>query len=965
MLRSIARVSGLVALTLALAQGALAQGVQTGTLSGRLTTPDGQALPGASITVQSPALQGQRSAVSDGNGGYIFKGLPPGTYAVKFELTGMTTVERKIEVALARSVSLDASLSVTPLTENVTVVAEQPTVVGQSAVGANFKGAEIDRLATARTLQGIAELAPGLTDNTPNGGQVTISGAFAFDNAFLVNGVDVNDNLFGTPNNLFIEDAIDEVQVLTSGISAEYGRFQGGVVNAVTKRGGNNFSGSLRADFTNPAWRDETPLEERQGVKRQDKTAHFLQATLGGPLVKDKLWFFLAGRTEEQSTDNTFNVTGLPFTNTQSNDRIQGQLTATLSPNHTIQGSYLRNSTEQTGPSLASLAAEPATFYQPSRTLPNNLLAASYNGVLSPRLFVDIQFSQKKFEFENSGGRDTNIATGSPIFSNTFGVYYNAPFFDSTDPESRDNRQIAGSLSYFLSSSRLGRHDIKAGYENFRTTHTGGNSQSPTNYVFYSDWVSDARGNPVYDAQGRLQPAFGPGSGATLYLATRNARQDITTNSFYLNDKWTIDEHWSANLGARYERVRGVSTGEIISADTDTFVPRVALSFDVKGDGRFRLDATYAHYAGKYNEAQFGANTPVGSPNAIYLGYTGPTGSGRNFAPGFDPANYGVVTGGFFPTIAVRFDPNLSSPVTKEFTLAAGTQFARGYLKGIYTQRKVTGVFEDFIDRSNGTTDVTVQGVSFGLVDNVVFRNTDEPKREYRALQFQSAYRFSDRLNVQGHWTVQLRNNGDYEGEGANTPGATTRFGDYSELYSAARHFPDGRLNDFQRHKARVWATYDVSLGRAGRADMSLMWRYNSGLTASLVANNQAFTATQLARWAAAGYASLPSFQLNDVFYGERGSVQFAGAHLFDVALNYELPLFRSLRPWFKADVRNVMNKQALIGYNTNVRQDPNTPVDALGLRTGYQPTSAFGQARNNADYTIPREFRFSVGLRF
>ena len=108
----------------------------------------------------------------------------------------------------------------------------------------NFKQPEIELLATPRTLQGIAQLSPAVTENSPNANQIVINGAFAFDSAFLVNGVDVNDNVLAQPQSLFIEDAIEETQVLTSGISAEYGRFSGGVINAITKSGGNTFSGS-------------------------------------------------------------------------------------------------------------------------------------------------------------------------------------------------------------------------------------------------------------------------------------------------------------------------------------------------------------------------------------------------------------------------------------------------------------------------------------------------------------------------------------------------------------------------------------------------------------------------------------------------------------------------------------------------------------------------------------------------
>src|SRR5262249_57290164 len=126
----------------------------------------------------------------------------------------------------------------------VQVVAEAPAPIATPIVGSNIKHDEIEALATPRTLQGIATLAPAVSEYTPNGGQLVINGAFAFDNIFMINGVDVNDNLFANAQNLFIEDAIDETQVLTSGISAEYGRFSGGGVHAITKSGSHRVSGN-------------------------------------------------------------------------------------------------------------------------------------------------------------------------------------------------------------------------------------------------------------------------------------------------------------------------------------------------------------------------------------------------------------------------------------------------------------------------------------------------------------------------------------------------------------------------------------------------------------------------------------------------------------------------------------------------------------------------------------------------
>ena len=164
------------------------------------------------------------------------------------------------------------------------MTAEAPTPLTTTQVGANLKQERWTRWPRPRTIFGVAQLAPGLTRQHAQRGQVTIAGSFAYDNVFLIDGVDINDNLFGSANDLFIEDAIEETQVLTSGISAEYGRFGGGVINAVTKRGGNQFSGSFRANFTNPSWRDETPRRgPSRASERQDKTQPVLRGHPGRP----------------------------------------------------------------------------------------------------------------------------------------------------------------------------------------------------------------------------------------------------------------------------------------------------------------------------------------------------------------------------------------------------------------------------------------------------------------------------------------------------------------------------------------------------------------------------------------------------------------------------------------------------------------------------------------------------------
>src|SRR5690606_18479924 len=192
------------------------------------------------------------------------------------------------------------------LAENVEVVA--PTPVPAPAVAVNVRQDEVEALATSRSLSGIALLAPGVNDNAPNAssGQVVISGAFAFDNLFMVNGVDVNDDVFGNPQNLFIEDSIEDTQVLTSGVSAEYGRFSGGVVSAITKSGGNTFGGSYRVNLTNPGWASQTPFEADNGIDPESDLNASQEATFGGPIALDRVWFFAAGRLANVSSAGVF-----------------------------------------------------------------------------------------------------------------------------------------------------------------------------------------------------------------------------------------------------------------------------------------------------------------------------------------------------------------------------------------------------------------------------------------------------------------------------------------------------------------------------------------------------------------------------------------------------------------------------------------------------------------------------------
>ncbi len=971
----------LLALTLSLVTTttAFAQGRQTGTIMGSVTDGASLVIPGATVTISSPALQGLRTTTTDGNGNFTLPGLPPGEYKVRIELAGMRPVEVRQRVDLGLTARVDTQLQLDSLTETVTVTSTPPSVVTAVSAGANYRAEMIDKLAAPRTIQGVAELAPGVTDNTPNLGQVTISGGFAYDNQFLIDGVDVADNLFGTANNLFIEDAIEEVQVLTSGISAEYGRFGGGVVQAITKSGSNTFAGTFRNNQYKPSWTAKTPFEKSRNLKRTGDMQNIQEWTIGGPILRDRIWFFHAGRRQETTTPAPFQQTGIANSNQAKNNRLEFKGTITPLANQTFQGQYIRNQTAQMQPTF-TFSIDPSTIID--RTLPNTLVGANWRGVMGSNLFATAQISRRKFSFENSGGTSTNILD-SPFLTRGFtsgvpaSLHYNSPYFDSTDPENRNNRQVTGSLSYFLTTQATGSHDLKVGYENFRTTRIGGNSQTATNYVFQTDYLLNGS-EPALDGSQKPIPVFTPGlSRIQDWRATRGAELNITTQSVFAHDRWQLNSRLTFDLGVRGEFVSSEATGGIVGVETTTWVPRLGASWDVTGRAQTILQTSYARYAGKYSEAQIGRNTAVGTPDLLVLEYRGPAGQGLNYAPGFDLANYGVIAGSF-PLETVFFDDNLRSPTTDEFTVALGHQFnERSSVKATYQWRSVSGLIEDFLDdpTANGKVSIVKNGINFGTFDKTFWRNTNEPVREYQAVVLQGNYRLRSNWTVDSHWTLQLKNDGNFEGEGANTPGSSSFIGDYPEVYGGNwdRQNALGRLNDFQRHKVRTWTTYGLQLGRLGSVDTSASYRYNSAQTYSLAATGQPQSAVQLAR--NPGYARSAG-QAQTIFFDERGSEFFEDSHQVDLALLYQVPIWKTARPWLKLEFYNVFNNQPLVAFNTAVTPDASSALDADGLRTGFIKPAVFGTARSNADYpratTTPagvaqyaRTFVMSFGLRF
>jgi outer membrane receptor protein involved in Fe transport len=967
----------LVALFLMMAVTASAQ--VSSSLTGRVTMSDAP-LPGVTVTISSPSLQGTRMAITDVNGVYQFTAIPPGQYTVRFELESMTPASRTTTVGLGQTARVDLIMSAAALAESITVTASAPAVLETTEVQANVPAQLVEELPMGRTLIATTTLTPGVNSNGPNAGAITISGALAADNLFLVNGAVVNENLRGQPHNLFIEDAIQETTVQTAGVSAEYGRFLGGVVSAITKSGGNEFSGSLRDTINNDAWTDESP---NQSFENTDELLHTYEATLGGRIIRDRLWFFGAGRFFEQSQQDVYAESSIPFTATNEELRLEGKLTAQLTASHNLMGSYLTLETKQNNNCFISCFEE--TNIDADRTLPNDFTVVRYNGILSDRFLIEGNWTQKNFAFEGSGGD----AVGDRVFGtwaydvNT-GGFYGAPVFCGVcDPEERNNSTYGVKATYYLSTAAIGTHSIVGGYENWAEKRLSNNYQSASNYglITYSEVTRDA--------QGVVTPTIASGDLIGYFPIQQLSKgSNFVTDSFFINDKWDLNRNFQFNLGVRYDANDGKDSLGVTRADDSLWSPRLGVMYDVRGDGRIRLNASYSRYVNRIAETIGGAASPAGTAAGFYYEYQGPTISGlptfQAFAElfeWFDSAggldNDDLLVDVDLPGVNQQIREPLTSPSVDEITLGGGFQLGmNGFFRADYVHRDWNSFFVTVANREIGT--VTAPTGTFQLK---LIENSDELTREYDALQFQIAYRLMQRLNLGANYTWS-ETVGNHLGQtGGSGPVADEASFTYPEFKAFAQFNPIGFLPQDQTHKARVWVSWDQPTP-IGQFNFSVLQRFDSGTAYSAVGLID--STPYLDQSVLDEYRGEPTGVT--YFFSDRGAFRWDDVMQTDVAVNYQLPIMHA-GLFVQAELLNALNDDARISGNTTVFTASNpqdcfqadgtvcaafnpftdTPVEGVHWVKG----SNFGQATTSTTplsqghYSLPRTFRLSVGLRF
>ncbi len=642
---------GLLVFGLAGADIGLAQ--TTGTVEGSITDQNGAALPGVTVELAGPNLQGTRTAVTAADGRYRFPSVPPGPYTVTASLTGFGSVQKKATVSLDATQTVNLQLALTASAE-VTVTGEAPLVdTTSTTTGSSYNAAVISKLPVGRNYADIVFSQPGVQadfgETQGRSQAISIYGSTSSENMFLIDGVNTTNVIKGFQGKDINNEFVQEVEVKTGGYQAEYGRNTGGVVNVITKSGGNEFHGGVFGYYNSTGMRSDikvenTPAYSETGDAQTAATQFpnsFLDGDnrseggfdLGGFAVKDMVWFFGAYDRVQQNQQlqplgGPPGVIGENFPVSYVQNKYSGKITLNLFQGTSIIGSVFSDSQTQTG----------------AITVPTSTDQFSYNGRIDTggpdyaarlnQLFGSVgiftfqyakhqdRFNTKPFGIDNIAITDFTPTAfgGQAIVYNGFGNV-----FGPTTNNASTREAYGGSFTAYL-----GNNEVKIGgdYQKDDTfgstyytggqrlrirpcTQDGGENQcdlalAPNFTNQFGDTI------PVF-----YQHDFYTANGQDLTPLTA-APFNVPTNrwSAFIQDQWRVMPTLTINAGVRYDS-EDLKRGDGVTAFTLTnqWAPRFGFVWDWAGDGTSKLYGSVGrfYYAipTDLNVRVFTANTSV------------------------------------------------------------------------------------------------------------------------------------------------------------------------------------------------------------------------------------------------------------------------------------------------------------------------------------------------------------------
>ena len=770
-----------------------------GFLTGQITDQQNAPLPGATITVTNTQTQEVRTATADAQGRYRVE-LTPGRYTVRFSQTGFANVEREnVLVLLGATFDLAGRLPLATQTETVQVTASIPLVDTRSTQSAhNVTEEEFNRMPKARSFQSIAIVAPSVNEGLIEGG-IQVNGASGAENAFTIDGITTNSLVNGQSRQQAVFEYLQEVQVKTTGISAQYGGALGGVVSAVTKSGGNMFSGEVHTFLEGSALRAD-PVRRLVLEPNNEDTSFYVQDTkpgqsiaefggsLGGPIVRDRLFFYgsYSPRRNRQTnpysyTDGTSNIK-----RTIWEQQAFGKVTLAL-PKVRVNGSVLWTPTTAEGTLTAYDGATPDFINRAQSGLAANIgrgyetkmtsATGSVNYTLTPSSMLSARGGVFRDQYNDTGiplttpytyGNSTESVSAivPPSLQGPSGTA-NTPRAQITEFDTTNRATF--DIDYLNVFNGLGTHSILAGY-GFQRTENDIDSFYPGGYVNIF-WGSTLPQTGMTGTYGYYE--------VNDRRITNKAGNNI--HSLFIEDQWNVNSRLTLNLGLRTENEK-VPTFRPDFLETafhfgfgDKLAPRLGAAYDLYGDGRVKLFGSWGLYYDwtKYElpRGSFGAETWC----IYYRGLETLDLGSLSLAnmPGRDIwSNPGSCRDRRVPSFDEEIDPDIEPMRQSSTTFGADFQVGNnGVVTVHYTHNDLLETIEDigFLNEDGdegyliGNPGKRATSVQFPSGTTPLGFATPRPKRTYDALELGYNRRFSGNWFFSANYTLS-RLWGNYAG---------------------------------------------------------------------------------------------------------------------------------------------------------------------------------------------------------
>ena len=638
------RMSALL-VVLSLAMAVIAEGQERfGALTGRVTDQQNMAIPGVTVVTTNTESGQVRTFVTDAEGRFTAPDLVPGRYTVRFELTGFSKVERPdVSVVLGRTFELDAQMRVGEFTEVVQVTGETTPLVDNRStlIAHNVSAEEFDRLPKGRSFQSIALTAPSVNQGEIEGG-MQVNGASGSENAFTVDGVVTNSLVNGQSRQNTVFEYLQEVQVKTSGIAAEYGGALGGVISAVTKSGGNTFRGEGHYFFEGSALAAGpvkrlvlNPVDDRTVTYVQDNEQPSRQnefgGSIGGPIVKDHLFFYGAYSPRNENATNSYAAADGALDVERNIWRQQAFGKLSYSQRRvTAHWSTLWTPTTADGTLSSYNGTAPNAFVGNLSSLTPQLDRGYEINQVNTNGTVDVSLSNASFlRFRGGYFHDRYGDTGIPLVTSYTYQTPTTPLNAIIPPALQGGTNVAGvntpraqitdfdltkrstfDLDYNHSFTKGGYHTLKAGYgfqhivNDINSFYPGGYTEIFWDRSFTFGGVTTGRGLYGYYAVNDRE-------------ITNKAGSDI--HSLFVQDQWTVGSRLTLNLGLRTEHEAVPTFRPDIAKNAFEFgfgeklAPRLGAAYDLHGNGQSKVFGSWGRYYDwtKYQlpRGSFGAET--------------------------------------------------------------------------------------------------------------------------------------------------------------------------------------------------------------------------------------------------------------------------------------------------------------------------------------------------------------------